>query len=510
MTTDRDDPVGAAMAAMRSCDCNRGHGRSHSAGVLHRGALLLGALLLSACAGAPKKGEAPSSASRPSQQSGTKRKVSPYAPAQEDPNTRGDYVAGGLYKPGVRDTTPGDIPDVDAIPEPDVVDEPLSRYGNRSPYKVLGKSYTVRGSAKGYLERGQASYYGNKFHGRKTSNHEVYDMYAFTAAHRSLPLPSFARVTNLDNGSSVVVRVNDRGPFHDGRVIDLSYAAAVKLGIHPRGTGRVEVRGLSAGENARLDRDAVASRPDVDPKTGLPPGVRVATGKPAAVAPSTATTTTTTPAPSAIDTFIEALPIGSASAGERRSDATSIASTTPSTAAASAATAASGGSDLDWRFDMRQDGRAMTADEFDAWMKARRARVATGKAGRPDPYGSAAPGARREVAKATVPKRVPAPSAETAAAAREADSAPEPVQPPASGSERVTLQIAAFGARANADRALGMLRSAGIGDARLQDGTSAGKPIWRLRVGPIDSAGIAELSARVAGLGFGTPHVVRD
>jgi rare lipoprotein A len=479
--------------------------------VLHRGALLLGALLLAACAGAPKKNEVPSSASRPSQQSGTKRKVSPYAPAQEDPNTRGDYVAGGLYKPGVRDTTPGDIPDVDAIPEPDVVNEPLSRYGNRSPYKVLGKSYTVRESADGYVERGQASYYGNKFHGRKTSNHEVYDMYAFTAAHRSLPLPSFARVTNLDNGRSVVVRVNDRGPFHDGRVIDLSYAAAVKLDIHPRGTGRVEVRGLSAGENARLDRDAVASRADVDPKTGLPPGVRVATGKPAAVAGST-TTTSSAVAPSAIDNFIEALPIGSANAGDRKPGAAQAVSTTSSsTMPASAAPTVPGGSDLDWRFDMRQDGRAMTADEFDAWMKARRARVATGKAGKPDPYGSAAPGARREVAKADVPKRVPAPSPETVAAAREADAAPAPAQPPTESSgQRVTLQIAAFGARTNADRALGMLRSAGIGDARLQDGTSAGKPIWRLRVGPIDSAGVAELSSRVAGLGFGTPHIVRD
>jgi rare lipoprotein A len=509
MSADRDEPVGAAVAAIACAERHRGHGRSHNANVLHRGALLLGALLLSACAGAPKKGEAPSSASRPSQQSGTKREVSPYAPAQEDPDTRGDYVAGGLYKPGVRDTTPGGIPDVDAIPEPDVVDEPLSRYGNRSPYQVLGKSYTVRESAEGYVERGQASYYGNKFHGRRTSNHEVYDMYAFTAAHRSLPLPSFARVTNLDNGRSVVVRVNDRGPFHDGRVIDLSYAAAVKLGIHPRGTGRVEVRGLSAGENARMDRDAVASRPAVDPKTGLPPGVRVATGKPATVAGPPATTTGAA-APSAIDTFIEALPIGSANAGERKPDVAQAVSTISSTAAASAATAVPGGSDLDWRFDMRQDGRAMTADEFDAWMKARRARVATGKAGKPDPYGSAAPGARREVAKVDVPKHVPAPSPETVAAAREGDAAPETAPPPASGGERVILQIAAFGARANADRALGMLRSAGIGDARLQDGTSGGKPIWRLRVGPIDSAGVAELSARVAGLGFGTPHVVRD
>src|SRR3546814_9579409 len=128
-----------------------------------------------------------------------------------------------------KDSVPDELPDVDAIPEPEVVAEPRSRYGNRSPYKVLGKSYRVLDSAEGYDETGQASYYGNKFHGRRTSNLEVYDMYAFTAAHKSLPLPSFARVTNLDNGKSVVVRVNDRGPFHEGRIIHLSYAPAAKI-----------------------------------------------------------------------------------------------------------------------------------------------------------------------------------------------------------------------------------------------------------------------------------------
>src|SRR5690606_24108414 len=128
-----------------------------------------------------------------------------------------------------------------------------------------------------------------KFHGRRTSNQEVYDMYAFTAAHKSLPLPSFARVTNLDTGQSVVVRVNDRGPFHEGRVVDLSYAAAGKIGVHPRGTGRVEVRALSPGENARerpADTRTAATTPAVDPATGLPPGVRVATGRPQPAPPS--------------------------------------------------------------------------------------------------------------------------------------------------------------------------------------------------------------------------------
>ena len=177
---------------------------------------------------------------------------SPYARAQEDPTTRGHYSAGGLYRPGVKDTTPDYVPDVACIPEPLVSDEPRSAVGNRSPYVVLGKEYRVMERVDDYVEQGTASYYGAKFHGRLTSNREVYDMYQFTAAHKTLPLPSFARVTNLDNGESVIVRVNDRGPFHDGRVIDLSYAAAVRLGITQRGTGRVEVRGLTPGSDNLL------------------------------------------------------------------------------------------------------------------------------------------------------------------------------------------------------------------------------------------------------------------
>lgn len=177
---------------------------------------------------------------------------SPYKAATEDPSTRGDYRAGGLYKPGVNDSTPTYIPNVACIPEPAVVDLPRSAVGNKSPYVVLGKQYQVLDKTKGYAEKGTASYYGAKFHGRLTSNREVYDMYAFTAAHKTLPLPSFARVTNLDNGESVIVRVNDRGPFHDGRVVDLSYAAAVRLGITQRGTGNVEVRALSPGEDNLL------------------------------------------------------------------------------------------------------------------------------------------------------------------------------------------------------------------------------------------------------------------
>jgi rare lipoprotein A len=103
----------------------------------------------------------------------------------------------------------------------------------------------VRDSAEGYKERGIASWYGTKFHGRTTSSGEIYDMCQFSAAHKSLPIPSFVRVTRLDTGQSVIVRVNDRGPFHEGRIIDLSFAAATKLGINRLGTAKVEVEAVS-------------------------------------------------------------------------------------------------------------------------------------------------------------------------------------------------------------------------------------------------------------------------
>jgi rare lipoprotein A len=181
-----------------------------------------------------------------------------------------DYTPGGLYAPGVRDSAPQHALDISGIPEPTPRDEPAAAYGNRSPYTVLGKSYRVRPSAEGYVERGIASWYGQKFHGRQTSSREVYDMCSFSAAHKTLPLPSYVRVTNLDNGREVVVRVNDRGPFHAGRIIDLSYAAAVKLGVDRTGTARVEVRALEGGADlAAAPAPARASAPAaMAPATG--------------------------------------------------------------------------------------------------------------------------------------------------------------------------------------------------------------------------------------------------
>ena len=122
--------------------------------------------------------------------------------------------------------------------------EPLAKYGNPKSYEVFGKTYYTLPTSKGFVERGIASWYGKKFHGRLTSSREPYDMYAMTAAHTQLPLPTYVQVTNLKNGKHVVLRVNDRGPFHGNRVIDLSYAAAKKLEIIQQGTGLVEVRAL--------------------------------------------------------------------------------------------------------------------------------------------------------------------------------------------------------------------------------------------------------------------------
>jgi rare lipoprotein A len=136
--------------------------------------------------------------------------------------------------------------------------EPLSRYGNPDSYMVYGKRYYPLSSSKGYKERGTASWYGTKFHGKRTSSGEPYDLYAMTAAHKTLPLPTYVEVTNLDNGRSVIVKVNDRGPFHDDRLIDLSYAAAVKLDMLPTGTAQVEVRAIDPDNPGKVATEAGA------------------------------------------------------------------------------------------------------------------------------------------------------------------------------------------------------------------------------------------------------------
>jgi len=377
-------------------------------------------------------------------------KTSPYAPAREDLSKRGNYVAGGLYAPGVADTVPDEIPDVDAIPEPEVRIEPRARSGNRG-YSVLGKRYSVLDSDRGYVEQGGASYYGKKFHGRRTSSGEVYDMYAFTAAHKTLPLPSYARVTNLDNGKSLVVKINDRGPFHAGRVIDLSYAAAVKLGYRDKGVARVEVRTLQPGDEGHAVRRAAADA-------------------------------------TAMDKLVKALPKVLAAAG-------------PVEPAPAKPVADNG-----YRFDMQQDGRVMNADEFDAWMKSRRVRVATGKPGQPDAAAAAPPAPAAQASVVVVDAAAPAPPSPITAAALVAATAPVT----GDAGTPVVLQVASFSNPQNAQHALAMLQGADIAGARLLDSNLNGQKVWRLRIGPVASAVAPELAARVVGLGFGQPQRVRD
>jgi rare lipoprotein A len=223
--------------------------------------VMLSAMLLSACSGAKtrtahgaSRGPGQASAAAPaSRRAGGDRFNDDISKSQ-----------GSRYRDNSDSVPGGPPPDISNLVEPVPKLEPRSLYGNKSPYTVLGQNYRVLPSARGYVERGIASFYGNKFHGYKTSSLENYDMYAFTAASKTLPLPSYARVTNLQNGKSVIVRINDRGPFHQDRVIDLSYVAAVKIGIWPKGTGLVEVRGIDPGDSS----------------SELPPPAVVTTGHP--------------------------------------------------------------------------------------------------------------------------------------------------------------------------------------------------------------------------------------
>jgi rare lipoprotein A len=155
---------------------------------------------------------------------------------------------GGAPVPLVKDGLPSDVPqNLDAIPDATPREEARSASVNPPSYEVDGLRYYVLKTGLGYRERGLASWYGTKFHGKHTSTGETYDMFAMTAAHKTLPIPCYVRVTNVATGKQVVVRVNDRGPFHSGRIIDLSYAAATRLGIVKNGSALVEVETVTPG-----------------------------------------------------------------------------------------------------------------------------------------------------------------------------------------------------------------------------------------------------------------------
>jgi rare lipoprotein A len=195
---------------------------------LQRVLLVACALVVASCGTTPS-GPAPSTATP----------AAPGAPAASSPSF--PPLSSKYYK----DDGPGEAPpaNLDEIPDATPRLETPHRFANR-PYTVLGRDYVPATVLRPYKERGVASWYGRKFHGQKTSNGETYDMYAMTAAHPTLPLPCYVRVTNVGTGKSVVVRVNDRGPFLHGRIIDLSYAAAHRIGIAARGSGEVEVEAI--------------------------------------------------------------------------------------------------------------------------------------------------------------------------------------------------------------------------------------------------------------------------
>ncbi|MES1941935.1 rare lipoprotein A [Salinisphaera sp. T5B8] len=227
-------------------------------------ALTCAALIVAGCASQPR-GSSNTSASSPQASKG-----------------------GGYYQ---NDGPPDDENiDIDSIPDAVPRDEPYSRYGNPASYEALGKTYYVLPSAAGFTQTGRASWYGKQFHGRRTSSGEPYNMFKMTAAHKRLPIPSYVRVTNLDNGKQAIVRVNDRGPFHDGRIIDLSYVAARRLGVVAHGSVPVRIETVTPASMRAEQRErspntqTAAATPPRRPSASAPRATPAASARSAAAA----------------------------------------------------------------------------------------------------------------------------------------------------------------------------------------------------------------------------------
>jgi len=216
-------------------------------------------VILSACSSAPQKAQTRLDAAAPIVDL---RSGGNYAPPAAPAPTGGGYLAG--------DGPGADAPsNLDAIPDAVPKAEPLHRYANRE-YSALGRKYVPLSATGNYKERGIASWYGKKFHGQRTSIGEIYDMYAMTAAHPTLPIPSYARVTNVATGKSVIVRVNDRGPFLHDRIMDLSYVAAYKLGYLNNGSAEVEVESIAVDGNAPVTATVETPVVKVEPIAAAP------------------------------------------------------------------------------------------------------------------------------------------------------------------------------------------------------------------------------------------------
>lgn len=211
---------------------------------------LLGVLLLSACSSPPKVKPVIQEQSKPVPAAVVSTPVPKPVASTAPVLPKANSGRGGYYL----DDGPGDdIPEgLESTVDPIPMVEPYSRTGNK-PYKVFGKNYTpINDSTTPFKQKGYASWYGKKFHGKRTSSGEPYDMYKITAAHPTLPIPSYARVTNLSNGKQIIVRINDRGPFHSNRIMDLSYTAALKLGYLGKGSSEVELERLLPEDIAKM------------------------------------------------------------------------------------------------------------------------------------------------------------------------------------------------------------------------------------------------------------------
>nr|WP_250878156.1 septal ring lytic transglycosylase RlpA family protein [Luteibacter anthropi] len=366
------------------------------------------------------------------------------------------------------DSVPTDIPDVSKLPEPVPKVEPRSLYGNKSPYSVLGQSYTVLDSPRGYVERGIASFYGNKFHGYKTSNLEEYDMYQFSAAHKTLPLPSYARVTNLENGKSVIVRVNDRGPFHDNRVIDLSFAAAVKIGVWPKGTGLVEVRAIDPSDpRSNTAPPIVATAPRPAPVSAPPPPSRPAASPPP---PSARTAPTAASVAAATIVATSPKPASSTSTGEPPEYIPGM--------------------------------TGVTAAEALPPMPS------AGQQASNTPLPSSAQSRPATQAPASPPKTGTAP---VVAATAQPAAATSPAGPAVLGKPSIYLQVGAFSDMANASRVADQLNRAGLGPVSVIETSIGGRSVRKVRVGPLADVDTADkVTDQIEKMGLPRPQVAVD
>ncbi|MBS0212929.1 MAG: septal ring lytic transglycosylase RlpA family protein [Proteobacteria bacterium] len=467
-------------------------------------ALAVAILLLAACAGQQPKPASPATAK--SSHSAKK----PWKPL-------GPYTPGGLYAPGVADGAPAVPPDVAKLPEPVPHPEPLSRYGNRSPYVVLGKSYTVLPSAAGYDEKGMASWYGTKFDGRVTSSLEPYDLSQFSAAHRTLPLPSYARVTNLENGRSVIVRINDRGPFHEGRLIDLSYAAAIKLGVNVHGTARVEVQGIDTGQplpasatpppNIAANDPASLPSARMTPKPASTPLPPIAGGDEARLRTA------------GDRSRVAERPSGPEGWGAGKDRGVNQPPSQPSPASGGrgqSVTDQQGGQQAPMTAKRTQPSAATpspapvvsAATPLPAGAASEVASASSSPADTPHPGIATPSSALTMTASNAASETTPTPAVPVAATAPSSPTnlvAPTRTAAATDPSTMGFLQVGSFGDQANAQKMMDRLHAAGIAPLELVPVQVAGQQMWRVHVGPMRADEASAMAARMALLGLGTP-----